>query len=200
MMRLYTSVTSPYARKVRAVALLLDLPLEEIEVAPFERPDALLAINPLSKVPSLVLDDGTAVNDSPVIVQALDHLSGGRLLPADPVARLAVLGAEALADGILDAALSLTLERRRPADQQSAAALDRHQGAIQRALDAIDRTEWSRWSGLPSDLPGIALVSALEYLDLRHRDLIDWRAGHPTLVAVHDAWSARRELVATRPG
>lgn len=199
MMRLYITLASPYSRKVRAVSRLLDLPLEEVVVDLTATPKAVLDVNPLGKVPALVLADGTAVFDSPVIVQTLDHLSGGRLLPVEPMARLAVLRAEALMDGILDSAIGVVLERRRPPEMQMTQSMVRYISAITRALDAIESTEWAAWSALPSALPAIALVGGLEYLDLRFGDIFDWRQGRPNLVAAHGRLAARPELMATRP-
>ena len=105
-MILRTSLTSPFGRKPRLAAAVLGLS-ERIEVVPadfLDEADSLRMQNPLGKVPTLLLADGTALYDSRVILEYLDHLAGGgRLIPAEPAARFAALKLQAIGDGILDA-------------------------------------------------------------------------------------------------
>ena len=120
--QLYYSATSPYVRKVRIVAIEkgLDGAIELVEAMPWPDPSLISTQNPLGKVPALVLDDGSALYDSPVICEYLDTLGeGSRLLPQAGPARWRSLRIQALADGIMDAAVSIVLERRRPAELQS---------------------------------------------------------------------------------
>lgn len=198
-MKLYVSPTSPFARKAQAVARLLGVALEEVRCQPFDSPPELLAANPLSKVPALVLDDGSALFDSRVIVQALDDLAGGKLLPSGRQERWAVLRLQALCDGIGDSAVALRMEVMRPAEQQSPAGIERYRNAIRRGLDAAE-TDARRWQDEQIGLAQIALVAILDYIDFRHRDWIDWRRERLALQALHTRFSRDPCLVDTRPG
>jgi glutathione S-transferase len=147
-------------------------------------------VNPLGRVPALLLDDGSVVFDSPVICEYLDALNDRPVLipRADPVARMRVRRWEALADGIMDSAVAVRVESMRPADRQDPAVLALHGNAITRALahaaGALAGRSWCEGDGLT--LADLALLSALLYLDLRQPDR-DWRAAHPGL----GAWAAR---------
>jgi glutathione S-transferase len=198
-MQLLFSPTSPYVRKVRVFALEKGLGprIELTEANPWPDPAAVSAFNPLGKVPALVLDDGSALYDSPVICEYLDSLVPERpLIPARGPARWRALRQQALADGMQDAAVSIVLERRRPAAERSA-------GVEQRAADAIRRSVAALGPELEPamhafDLGQIALACALGYLEFRladlgllrdHRAVDDWRR----------ATGQRPSLVATRP-
>src|SRR3546814_142051 len=139
-MQLFYSPTSPSARKCRVVArergLMADL--EEVVCNPMEDPAALHASNPLGKVPCLVLDDGVAVFDSPVIAEYLDGLGNApALIPAAGSARFKVLVAAALAQGMTDSALAMTMEGRRPEAQRSPEAVVRRRASVLRGLDQL---------------------------------------------------------------
>jgi glutathione S-transferase len=194
-MQLLFSPTSPYVRKVRVFALEKGLGprIELREANPWPDPAAVSAVNPLGKVPALVLDDGSALYDSPVICEYLDSLVPERpLIPARGPARWRALRQQALADGMQDAAVSIVLERRRPAAERSA-------GVEQRAADAIRRSVAALGPETHAfDLGQIALACALAYLEFRladlgllrdHRAVDDWRR----------ATDQRPSLVATRP-
>src|SRR6186713_2536937 len=119
-MKLLASLASPYTRKVRVVLAekKIDFDLELVDVAPAENP--VNAHNPLGKIPTLVLDDGTTLYDSRVIVEFLDSASPIlRLIPDDNRERVAVRRWEALADGILDAGILVRYEGLRPQAEQS---------------------------------------------------------------------------------
>lgn len=201
-MKLFYSPTSPYARKCRVVAIEKGLAaqVEIIASSPMASGADLLAVNPLSKVPALALPDGRCIVDSPVICQFLDGLSdGGRMIPADGAARIECLTREALADGITDAAFSLTMERKRPAEQQSAEWIGRWFNAIRRAVAHFDAHIPQRPpTDRGPDLGDIALACALGYLDLRHGDL-GWRASAPALSGWFAAISERPSLASTAP-
>jgi len=192
-MKLYYSPTSPFARKVRLAAAVLDLPLELAPVNPLEDPPSLLAVNPLAKVPALELDDGGTLFDSAVIVQVLDDMAGHRLMAPMGPERWDALRGEALADGIMEAAVAATMEGRRPDGERSQSWLDRHVRAIDRGLAeaATAPPPWPR-------LPALALACALEYLDLRHPGL-DWRARQPALADWHARLADQPLLKDTRP-
>lgn len=198
-MKLLYSPTSPYVRKVRVLAIERGLAdrIELVTAIPWPDPAAIVRANPLGKVPVLVTDDGFAIYDSPVICEYLDTVAAGpALIPASGAERWRVLRCQALADGVLDAAVAVVLERRRTASEQSAAA-------IQRSLDAIHRAVAALAGELkpPSqfDLGQIALAVALGYLEFR---LADTDFG-TTAPGIRDWWATVRErpsLVATRPG
>ncbi len=187
-MQLLYSPMSPFARKVRVAAHEVGVPLEIAMINPWTD-EALRKANPLAKVPTVILDDGTALYDSRVICQYLDGLSGGRLVPAP---RWPALLLEAIADGVGDAAVRAVMEKRRDEG-------DRHLDVIERqfaALDAaLDRLEAERLDGF--GLGEIAVAAHLGYLDFR--SVVDWRAGRPGLAAWYEAASRRDSMVATEP-
>lgn len=196
-MRLLYTVTSPYARKVRAVLIekRLEGAVELVAANPLADTPALRTANPLGKVPTLLLEDGRALFDSPVICEHFDLAGRGpHLIPRDPDARLAVLTRQALADGIMDAAFSLVMERKRPEAQRSPEWTERWTGAILRSVRALP-------TGRPVDgidLGDLAAACALAYLEFRLPDL-DWRAGNYGLSQWCSAVSARPSLASTAP-
>ena len=196
---MFWSPASPYARKVRTVAREKQVAerITEVTVDAFADPPELTGANPLGRVPALVLDDGTALYDSPVIVAYLDAVGrGDPLVPTDGAARFAVLRAEALADGVMDLALGLVLERRKPEAEKSPTMAARWRSQLPRALDAV-AAEHDRLPG-PLTLGHIAFACALGYLDFRHPD-IAWRDGRETLARWFEGISARPSLVDTAP-
>ncbi len=201
-MKLFYSPTSPYARKCRVVAIEKGVAaqMEIVASSPMASGAELLAVNPLSKVPALALPDGRCIVDSPVICQFLDGLSDGRrVIPADGAARIDCLTREALADGITDAAFSLTMERKRPAEQQSSEWIGRWINAIRRTVAHFDAHVPQRPStDRGPDLGDIALACALGYLDLRHGDL-GWRMSAPALAGWFTDISERQSLASTVP-
>lgn len=200
-MKLFASPTSPYARKVRIVLLEKGLPFELVEDSPWEVNTRIPSLNPLGKVPVLVLDNGETIYDSPVIVGYLETLGAApALLPVDPLERVRVRQLEALADGVLDAAVAALLESRRPPENRSEAAIARDKLKISRALDALEQGTRNRnWlHGDRMSLADIAVATALAYLDLRHPD-IAWRDSCPGLKALDEKMSPRASFKATVP-
>ena len=199
-MKLYWSPTSPYTRKVRAVIIEKELSdsFEHIPTNVWSDPAAFFAINPLGKIPAIVLDDGTPLYDSPAICQYLDAHPAAKGAPLYPQgeARWTVMRAEALADGILDAAVGMVVETRKPGDERSPFMVARWTTQIGRALD----------QAMPelAKLPGgftmghLALACALGYLDFRHPH-IAWRDGRPELSAWFEAILPRPCLARTPP-
>ncbi|MBI5071003.1 MAG: glutathione S-transferase N-terminal domain-containing protein [Deltaproteobacteria bacterium] len=189
-MKLFGTNTSPYTRKARLVLLEKGLAHTYVVAPPREPGSPVTGANPLGRVPTLLLDDGTAVFDSPVICEYLDALGDAPILipRGDAEARMRVRRWEALADGIMDSAVVVRVESLRPAEKQDAATLALHGSAIGRALahaaSALGGREWCEGSALT--LADLALASALFYLDLRQPER-DWRAQHPPLAA----WAAR---------
>jgi len=198
-MKLYSSPTSPYARKARI--LIIELGLEEVvevyNTVPMENPAELQASNPIGKVPSLQLDDGSSLYDSPVICEYIDAQNGNRFLPASGDARWDCLRRQALCDGVIDASFNRTMERLKSAEQQSAMWLERWVNAIARSLNEIERDIAGQ--GDRFDLGDVTAAAALGYLDLRHGDL-DWRHGHDDLAAWFETVSQRPSISATIPG
>src|SRR5580698_6114938 len=112
MMKLLYTKRSPFARKVRVIALEKNIPLELVDEDLQKKSQRLLDANPLGKVPTLVLDNGTTVFDSPVICQYLDHLNEKPvMIPRDPMQRIEVLKWEAFADDLMVAAINLYMEK-----------------------------------------------------------------------------------------
>jgi glutathione S-transferase len=198
-MKLYGSLTSPYVRKVRVLLREKNLPCEFVVADAWAADSPIPPLNPLGKVPVLVLDNGEALFDSPVIIEYLDSLKTPALLPASGDARWQALRWLALADGIQDAAATRFLETRRPAPQQSTENIQRQEGKIARALEYAER-HLGNGPWLMSDrftLADLAMTVALEYTDFRYPH--DWRSRHPRLGAWHAGIGARPSFVETRP-
>lgn len=199
-MKLVASLTSPYARKIRVALAEKSLPFElEVDI-PWLADTRVPSYNPLGKVPALVADDGELWFDSPVIAEYLDTLAGPLLLPADRAAALPVRQAEALADGITDAAVAAFLEGMRPAERQDPAAIERQLGKIGRGLTALEARVAQRkgCAGEALSIADIAIGCTLGYLDLRFAHL-GWRAAHPQLAAWAAGLLARPSFTTTAP-
>ena len=200
MMILRSAPASPFARKVRIAAGVLGLDGEmKVEGADTnDSADPIRRENPLGKIPSLLVEDGNTYYDSRVILAYLDHRAGGgRIVPADPVARLAALRLEALADGLTDASILVVYEARwRPADKREQKWLDHQAGKAARALAALEQSPPT--TGATPTVGDIALACALGYRDFRFEGA--WRTDHPRLVAWLDDFAARvPAFAATRP-
>lgn len=198
-MQLFYSNTSPYSRKVRLVILEKGLQekVRQIPCNPFEDVPALTAANPLGKVPTLVTDNGVALYDSPVICAYLDELANeNRLIPASGENRWRVLRWEALADGILDAAYSIVMEKRRTPQEQSARWPTHWETEIARAIQQVERDH----AQLPNTvtLAQLALGSALGYLDFRLPG-INWRDQSSSTKEWYEEIKARRSMRQTQP-
>lgn len=181
MMILRSSPPSPFGRKVKIAASLTGLK-DKIEVVladTTDPADVLRSQNPLGKIPVLILEDGTVLYDSRVIVEYFDWLAGGDvLIPAEPKARFATLTKAALADGVLDAAiLQIYEERFRAPERREPKWTDYQAGKVARALAVF---EVAPPSGR-RDVAHIGLACVLGYLDLRFGG--QWRENHKNLVA-----------------
>lgn len=190
MLVLRSSPASPFGRKVKIAADLLGLS-DRIEVVPADTNDpgdVLRRQNPLGKIPTLVLENGETLYDSRVILEYLDHLAGGgRIVPAGE-GRFRVLREQALADGIMDAALLQVYEGRyRAQDRHEPKWLDLQAGKVARGLEYAEANLSA--PGQDLHVGRIALACALGYLDLRFDGR--WRGSHPKLVAWLDDFSAR---------
>lgn len=198
-MQLRHSPASPYVRKVMVTAIETGLE-SRIEVVPTDVWSAdtdIGAVNPLGKVPTLTTDDGEILYDSPVICAYLDSLhDGAKLLPAAGAAHWRAQRQQALADGLLDAAVLVRLEARRPPEQQSPAWRDRQQAVVNRALDQLE-ADAEALEG-PVTIGQIAVGCALGYLDFRFAD-DGWRRDRPRLAAWYEAFAKRPSMRATVP-
>lgn len=198
-MKLHGSLTSPYVRKARVLLEEKRIAHEFVVADPWAADTYMPTLNPLGKVPVLVLDDGAALFDSPLICEYLDGLEAPNLIPSSGAARLGVLRWQALADGIMDAASTRVLEYRRPATQQSPETIARQEDKIGRALAYAERAHGgSRY--LVEDritLADIALGVALDYIDFRYAH--PWRARHPQLSTWLAGIGARPAFAATAP-
>jgi glutathione S-transferase len=201
MMKLRWSPRSPYVRKAMIVAHELGL-TDRIEmvrtVVGGTTPHLeLMRENPLGKIPTLVLEDGTIIYDSPVICEYLDTLHDGpKLYPAWPE-RLTALRRLALGDGMLDIALPWLGERFRPADKQSEPHMALWQGKIRACVDALEQEADALAAGRFA-IGHVAIGIALAYLDFRFSEL-RWRDGHPRLAAWRASFDARPSVVANPP-
>ena len=182
MMILRSVPASPYGRKVKIAAKVLKL-FDRLDIQPADTTspsDTLRQQNPLGKIPVLLLDDGTAIFDSRVIVEFLDQLAGGGIIVPRNSSRWDVLTRAASAEGIMDASLLLRYERTtRPEAMWSQTWLANQQSKIDRAL-AVLETAPPKLTALPH-IGQIGVACALGYLDLRFEGR--WRAAHPKLVA-----------------
>ena len=204
-MKLIGSVTSPYVRKVRIVMAEKKLNYQFVTEDVWSNTTHIHASNPLGKVPCLVMEGGEAVFDSRVIVEYLDTLSPvGKLIPTGGRARAEVKTWEALADGLLDAALLARMEAvwpDRKDSERSQAWIDRQLDKIQHALHAMSHGlgEKAFCSGIHLSLSDIAVGCAVGYLDFRFPQ-IDWRTPYPNLHKLHDKLSQRQSFVDSLPG
>ena len=138
-MKLFYTVNSPYARKVRIVALEKRIQIGLLEVVLADPDCPVKQYNPLGKVPVLVLPDGESLYDSRVIVEYLDNRTPlAHLIPQDPTAKIKVRRWEALADGVCDAAVSVMLEQRKPEAQQSSAHIEKQFDKVTRSLNVLN--------------------------------------------------------------
>lgn len=203
-MRLFGTTSSPYVRKVRVVIYELGL---EHQVAfchlhPLTQATETQSINPLGKIPALEVAAGAVLVDSPLICEYLCSLVlQSTILPAGGMDRFAVLTLQALADGIMDAAVQLTMEKRRDPQEQRADVLSRNKGTILRTLALLEGIEESQLLCTPYhesiNLGSLALACALDYLEFRHPNL-SVLAQFPSLNAWLSDIHCRPALVTTR--
>ena len=203
-MKIIGSATSPYVRKVRIVMAEKKLDYQLVMEDVWAADSTIMASNPLGKVPCLVMEGGEAVFDSRVIVEYLDTLSPvGKLIPSQGRERAEVKTWEALADGLVDAAILARLETTwtgRTSEQRSDAWTTRQLSKITAALKAMSTGLGDKpfCSGIHLSLSDIAVGCALAYLDLRFAD-IDWRTAHPNLAKLQEKLMLRPSFVETNP-
>ena len=196
-MKLHASTTSPYTRKVRVALIELGL-ADTVALVPTVtlEDEGYRVVNPLGKIPALVLQDGRAIYDSRVITRYLDARAQAGLYPEDRI--WDVLTLEATADGILEAAVLMVYEGRvRPEAFRYGPWVEAQWGKANSALKAINDGMMDQLSG-PLDMGQIAVGCALGYLDFRHSDR-DWRAECPALAEWYAEFETRPGMAATRP-
>ncbi len=180
---LRSAAASPFGRKVKISAAMLGMEysFEIVTANTLDPADPVRADNPLGKIPTLVLADGTTLYDSRVIIEYLDLLAGGGLIPAAPLERLLALRQQALGDGLAEAALLIVYEGRfRAAEKQEQGWVAHQQGKIDRTLAFLE-ADLPAAAGSRPHIGQIAIACALGYLDLRHEGR--WRTAHPALAA-----------------
>ena len=201
-MKIIGSLTSPYVRKVRIVFLekKLEAALEIENV--WDTKTKIGSLNPLGKVPCLILDDGEAIYDSRVIVEYVDTLSPvGKLIPVESRERAIVKTWEALADGIMDAGILARLEDTwRPAEQQSQAWIERQMGKVEAALSQMSQElgENAWCHGNQMTLADIALGCALAWLSFRFPKL-EWQTKYANLDGLYQKLMQRSSFIETTP-
>lgn len=199
-MRILMALTSPYARKARAVVIEKKLACEMIAVSPWKGNDAQLKLNPLGKVPVLLTDDGTTVFDSRVICEYLDQQNDDpRLLPVEGAARLAAQVRVAMIEGAMDAVLMILMSQLIASDMQQSASW--RQWLMNKADQTLDilETEISQRNGL--DLSDISCFCFLDFWLFRMQriDWSDWRTTRPQLLAWFERMQSRDCFVHTDP-
>jgi glutathione S-transferase len=203
-MKLIGAVTSPYARKVRIVMAEKKLDFQFVAEDVWSATTKISDSNPLGKVPCLVMEGGEALFDSRVIVEYIDTLSPvGKLIPASGRERAEVKTWEALADGVLDAAILARLEATwagRTTEQRSQAWIDRQIGKIHTSLKAMSTGlgDKAYCSGIHFSLADIAVGCVLGYLDFRFPQ-IKWRGDYPNLAKLDDKLTLRQSFIDTKP-
>jgi len=203
-MKLYFTPTSPFARKVLAAARELGLEArlqtELLRPSPLEPSAELSRTNPLSKIPALILDDGSVLYDSRVICEYLDTLTNTTLVPKSGAERFRVLRLQALCDGILDAGILVFYERaHRPAEKQWEPWLAGQSAKVNQGLDALEH-EVAQGIGFggPIDLAQIAIGVTLGWLELRD-PVGDIRSTRPKLTSWYEGFRMRPSMKATEP-
>jgi glutathione S-transferase len=195
--KLCFSPTSPYVRKVRACAIAREID-SQIELVPTDANASsaeFVAINPLSKVPALVTEDGVALFDSPVICEYLDSVGDALpMFPTHGAARWRALKLQAMGDGILDASVPRRAELQKPQDEGRVAWIARQKAAVDRTLDALEADPPHR----TVDIGSITIACALGYLDFRYATQ-PWRPTHPKLAAWYEAFAQNPGIAKTVP-
>lgn len=201
MMKLYSAGPSPFARKVLVLlhetGQMADVELLTIATTPISPEASLSAANPLRKIPALERSDGATLYDSRVITRFLDDRAGGKLYNTG-ARQWETLTLEATADGIMDAGVAMSYEKRmRPEDKRWDGWLDAQWGKIASACQALNDRWMSHLHG-PLDIGQISVACALGYLDFRH-DARNWRKDCDSLAAWYAGFAKRESMTLTAP-
>lgn len=203
MMKLLNRPNSPYGRKARIIIRELGMMrnVEEIEVQ-LPANAELRRVNPLGKIPALILDDGSCIYDSPVICEYLDEFGGGKFFPrptlfGEAKGKWRALTLQALGDGLADAVVRRTQELGLPEDKRSDKVIAHQSAAIDTALGVVARAS-AKFPSVPTTIGEIAICCAIGYLDLRAPDE-GWRARYPALATWLEAFSRHDSVAETAP-
>lgn len=196
-MQLYGSLTSPYVRKIRILIHEKRLPVEFIAEGPSDPTGNIARLNPLGKVPVLVRENGEALFDSPVIMEYLDHLTEPALISPISEERWQALRWHALAQGIMDAAVTRLMETRRPTAQQSQEVVAKQEHKIHNALRfaAARLVDGEFLVGERFTIADIAMATALGYVDFRYSSA--WHTEYSELSRWVENIQARPSFLAT---
>lgn len=200
-MKLYLNKTSPYARLVMVVAHEKNLAqqIECVWTDPWASPAELLAVNPYSKVPVLVTDDGLSITESTCICDYLDNVGNGqRLLPTQPAQRLPVLRKYGLGRGLIDTAFSVTIDRRFHPTQNEPALGARWLAAVGRAIAMLEQLHTPPSSSENIDLGDLAIAVGLSYTEFRLPE-VAWQSSCPRLAAWLSQIAARPSMRLSAP-
>lgn len=200
-MKLIGSYTSPFVRKVRIVLAEKKIECEFVIESPWTADSKVPDYNPLGKVPALILDDGTALFDSRVIVEYIDNVTpNNKLFPAPNRERVEVKRWEALADGLIEAAVAAMLEAKRPDNERSPSWIERQQAKVERSLAfmAEELEDKVFCMGTHISMADIALGTALGYLVFRFPEN-DWQNRHPNLAKLYEKLMQRPSFADTVP-
>ena len=200
-MKLIASRTSPYARKIRVILLEKNIPFEFLDSTALPAGVKVADFNPLGKVPSLQTDDGECFFDSPIIAAYLETLGEEpALVPNDSLEAVRVRQLEALADGVMDAAIAWMLETRRPPEKQDEALITRQKEKVERGLDMLEKRikKQSWFYGNGFGLADIAAACCVLWMDFRLPEY-DWRKTRPALSAHVNRLVERPSFAETRP-
>lgn len=199
-MKLIGSYTSPFVRKISILLLEKGITFEFVNEQPYQPETGVAQYNPLGKVPALVTDDGETWFDSPIIAEYIELLGiAPAMVPREPKAALAMKQIEALADGIMDAALVSVREQARPVAQQSEAELVRQREKISRSLDMCEQLlQDGKLSADALNLATIAIACAIGYLNFR-RVSPGWCVDRPLLVKLAETLFSRESFARTEP-
>ena len=199
-MKLIGSYTSPFVRKISVLLLEKGITFEFVNEQPYNAENGVAQYNPLGKVPALLTDDGECWFDSPIIAEYIELLGiAPAMVPREPKAALTVRQIEALADGIMDAALASVREQARPAAQQSETELLRQREKINRSLDRCEQLLHD--CSIKTDtlnLATIAIACAVGYLNFRHVSP-GWCVERPLLVKLAETLFQRESFARTEP-
>lgn len=199
-MKLIGSYTSPFVRKISVILLEKGITFEFVNELPYNADSSVSQFNPLGKVPALVTDEGDIWYDSPIIAEYLELLDiAPAMLPREPKASLKVRQIEALADGIMDAALVSVREQARPGAQQSETELLRQREKISRGLDALEGyIADGTLQAEPLNVANIAVACAIDYLNFR-RVSPGWCVDRPGLIKLVEILFQRESFARTEP-
>ena len=200
-MKLWYSPASPFVRKVLVMAhetgLIEKLELNLVASTAIQPDPELSKVNPLTKIPTLELEDGSTIFDSTVICEYLDTLHDGQKMIPDDETRWNTLVTQSIGNGIMEAAVGVRYEQAlRPQEHQWDVWMNGQFAKIDKALDVLETWRGARIQDM--HIGSITVACALAYLDFRHGDR-DWRDGRPVLTQMLDTFSRRTSMLQTRP-